>query len=178
MTLKFQLWDQIERGTWIANFLSNILKKGKDSIILGSLTHRQKLLKTYWQDFIASHRLLMAEDQVDKTEYVSKGYFEVIEEKYVDCATKIYDELDKFRSVSNSRTNIPTDAGNQSQLGHGTSKLVQLAKINLPVFDGDWFNWPSFKGLIESLVHMTRKCLNLASFSNSWLMWAEKLQLY
>ena len=38
---------------------------------------------------------------------------------------------------------------------HGENE-VSLEKLQLPTFDGEWLNWPIFKGLFDSLVHNNR----------------------
>ena len=150
MTLADLLRPQADLTSWITNFWVNIYKKGQANVTHGTLTHRQDVLEKYWERFVEQHQKIMVEPGASESDYVTKKVFQMVEDSYFECAGKIRDAIRAFDPPTTSTGNKPqgTISGQM-----GTSKLASLAKIQLPVFDGDWLNWPSFKGLFESLVH-------------------------
>ena len=129
--------DQLEQRGWITNFWTNMWKKGKDKVTFGVLTHRQKVLETYWSAFVERHQLIMPEPDAQKSDYVTKNYFSEVEDSYFEIAGKLCDALRPLSSSStlNENSMIP-----QQETSSSSSKLVALVKMQIPIFDGDWLN--------------------------------------
>ena len=67
--------------------------------------------------------------------------------------------------VSKVGTSVQPNA--QPVMVPSSSKSVNLERLKLPNFDGDWLNWPTFKGLFESLVHSDNDIPKLLSSYNT-----------
>lgn len=127
------------------------MKKGEKNITVGFLIQRQKISSGYWNVFTERHLMIAAHKQADTTDYMTENFFDLVEENFFNTDGYIED------GIQNLKPKDPPPVFNvqaaQAVPGFTVPRWAHLEKINLPNFDGDWLNWPSFKGMFESLVH-------------------------
>ena len=88
------LSEQEELADWNINFWVNTVKKSKENITIGFLTHRLQELEEYWETFFERHRNIMMMPGVAQLDYTTKAA-----EAYFDVAGQIAEEI-WIRSVA------------------------------------------------------------------------------
>ena len=75
----------------LPTFGPTFLRKEGTTSLLGHLL----IVRSYWKLTGQISSLMIAEEQIEKTEYVTKDYFAADEDKYFVCAAKICDKFQK-----------------------------------------------------------------------------------
>ena len=124
-------------------------KKCKDQLTRGVLEQRIAGLDKYWEKFRTLHWKLIAVPEDQLGDYLTAEIYETTEDTYFQTSGALHDLL---RTVTPAQA-APAIEQNDESTRAPAVKLTDLARINLPTFDGDWLNWPNFKSMFESLVH-------------------------
>lgn len=149
MSFSALLKEQIGYKSMIDKALENLKKSPKERLLKEShLLTRLDNLEEKWKVFSDNHRKLLnvSEPEVASS-YIKNGTYDLVEETYIECKTEIRDKLESIRKQSPS-TQYTTAAQASSRF-----EQVQLPKISIPTFSGNYSEWTTFKDLYVSLVH-------------------------
>lgn len=135
----------------------NFKTSSKEKNTLAYVETRLEYLEDQWKSFTDTHRTILTD--VNPSDYLSSSYYidnmyESTLELYCDYKTELKESLSNI-SEKQSKNNS-TDCNNIRSSGQtivGIVSQVKLPKIVIPVFNGQYEEWPSFKDLFESLIH-------------------------
>lgn len=126
----------------------NYKKSPRDRLAKESyLQTRLESLESQWKSISESHSDLTRgiTDAILDHEYFTKDVFADMEEIYINYKSDIKEALYECVPKSSSSSNVQSICKNESN--------VSLPKINIPVFTGQYSEWPSFRDLYTSLIH-------------------------
>ncbi|XP_069358461.1 uncharacterized protein [Maniola hyperantus] len=92
---------------------------------------------------------------VQTSEYFLKDIYSLTEEVYMDYKTELKERLSKFRTTSDVKKSCSDSSCDGNQRG------VQLPKITIPNFSGDYSEWATFRDLFVALIHNNESLLNV-----------------
>lgn len=149
---------KVEQLVWfkscIINFGSNTRKTAKNKKTKGYFQARQTLLDQYWNKYVAAFEDIMA-NRAGVSEEAAKGVltmedFSCVELAYSEASGDISDEINKVENpMQSSSTN---ESRHEQSVIVAQNQSAQLPRIAIPVFDGKYMHWNSFKDLFTSLV--------------------------
>ncbi|CAB0040768.1 unnamed protein product [Trichogramma brassicae] len=130
-----------------------------------SVTHfqgRKQILQQYWNAFFETHRVLSHDKNIASKEYTTKNIYEITEDAFLDAFDCI---ANKIKNLSGKQDPDATQStANETQALHAVPQQVQLPKIKLPTFDGNFLQWTSFKDQFSALVHQVDTLDNVRKF--------------
>lgn len=137
--------DKLEK---VKKAYQNYRKSPKERLTDGYLKGRLDTLERYWKEFSEVHEnliILVPLDQRQLNNYFAENMFEELEEAYYIYKGEIMSKLEslvpvkgEFKPISSSKT---------------SSCEVQLPRISLQPFNGNYTEWQSFHDLFLALVH-------------------------
>lgn len=136
----------------IKRVLVNYKKLSKQNITLSKTKGRLSNLEELWKKCQALHVRLMqtaTTEEQRSTQYFAKDEILDVEDAFLEAADYLNDAIGKFTKVETA----PSDKGNESSFRDSLSATaLQLPRITLPKFSGNFSEWKNFHGIFESLV--------------------------
>lgn len=136
----------------IKRVLVNYKKLSKQNITLSKTKGRLSNLEELWKKCQALHVRLMqtaTTEEQRSTQYFAKDEILDVEDAFLEAADYLNDAIGKFTKVETA----PSDKGNESSFRDSLSATaLQLPRITLPKFSGNFSEWENFRGIFESLV--------------------------
>ncbi|XP_028173753.1 uncharacterized protein LOC114362514 [Ostrinia furnacalis] len=138
------LKSQIEKGR------INFKKSPKDRITETYVTARLEALEALMNKFMERHESIIASYEkadLDESTYIEDDVFGVGYEMYLVYKSELKATLMSLNPVSTDCSDLPCFNSKMRD------NNVKLPKISIPVFNGNYSDWSSFKDLFLSLVH-------------------------
>jgi len=144
----------IEQAAIIASMkrvLANFIKIGKANMTQYKAKNRLDHLEALWEKCQRLHVRLL---QVTTTEEQRTGYFTTeefydAEDAYHEAADYLADLIGK---LSHGNQNAAASVSDTSLRESSNLMSLQLSRVSLPKFSGNFVEWENFRGLFESLV--------------------------
>lgn len=139
---------------------ANLKKCPKERRTVGYIQAKLDCSYEYWTTFKTRHQELVTITQPDKRKqipYFANEDFYAVEDVYLCLQADLKDML-----KSESKTDMgPTQSSSGTDLNVtvSTPPQVQLPRIQIPIFKGDYEDWPTFQDLFTTLVH---ECASLS----------------
>ncbi|XP_076301466.1 uncharacterized protein LOC143219348 [Lasioglossum baleicum] len=138
----------------ISRVVSNIKKKGKANIYLELLQTGQKMLDQLWDDYRQGDTELRSAAKIDKELFESR-YF--VEDEYEETQEDYTDQYSLLQSLISQFKESATEKGSENSKPTVVETVAPrsravLPKMGLPIFGGQYKDWPSFRDLFTSLI--------------------------
>lgn len=144
-------------------FEVNFKKCSRASRTKGYLKGRSAGLDELWQSICeADEKMESLKDRENENDpYFEDDHFGKLEEKYYELKGEIKDQLEALepQRQPNSNTNTIPNANGQPNVDQSK---VKLPKISLPMFEGSYHTWLSFKNRFTNLIHDSKSLSNAA----------------
>lgn len=140
--------DTIDRFN---SFVNNFKKMPTARINTCYLNGRADGLKALWAEFLANHKAIVA--CTPSTARASHSYF--IDSVFDRYEEKYFDVLGEKQLAASCVDNTPAQAANGAAnvAAQPNAQHMQLPRLNVPKFSGNYENWTSFRDLFISAVH-------------------------
>ncbi|XP_046619726.1 uncharacterized protein LOC124304951 [Neodiprion virginianus] len=124
--------------------VENLRKTGQANISAGAVQARIFNLDKYWEKFENQHEVLLNKfkDELKKHDYAT--FSSLVEEEYMSQRGMLMDFATKLTGETRN-----SSASTQPQQSNGRASLP---RIQLPMFSGNYEDWPSFRDLFKSLI--------------------------
>ncbi|XP_064292652.1 uncharacterized protein LOC135309907 [Plodia interpunctella] len=138
----------------------NLKKCPKQRLTKGYIQTRIQSIEEYWSTFKRSHielvKIIPREQRGALTYFINEDYY-TVEDLYHDMLADLKDMLSQFEIV------VTSDRMSNPVVSVSTEKQTQvkLPRIELPVFSGNYEEWPTYKDLYISLVHNNSSLTNV-----------------
>ncbi|XP_017875598.1 uncharacterized protein LOC108622314, partial [Ceratina calcarata] len=134
----------------ITRVLDNVKKLGKNNYTPAMLKNRMAILQDYWKDcqrLNAKIETTATKEERNSHEYFVNQMFLRAEDSYINTSDYLASWIDKFTK------SLPTNNGSaEASVSEQPHFAIQLPRIVLPKFSGDYTDWENFKDIFESLV--------------------------
>lgn len=137
----------------ITRALDNFKKLGKDNFTYGIVRSRLQKLRNDYTRFERTHAgvLALATEEIIQT----NKYF--TEDRFAACETAYYaasDYMSEWEAqLEPQSTTIPdVSSVSQHQNGFSSRSTLQLPRISLPTFSGEFSDWESFRDQFKALI--------------------------
>lgn len=158
------LVDQANATALIKRVLVNFKKLPKANVTLPRTKGRLLDLKDLWNKVQQLHNrlclLATAEDRKVIPYFINDDFYEA-EEAYNDAADYLHETMSKICKVESSPCNNSTDSSFRE--AH-SGPALQLPRISLPKFSGNYLEWENFRNTFESLVANNDALTNTQKF--------------
>ncbi|XP_041451936.1 uncharacterized protein LOC121405337 [Drosophila obscura] len=159
----------------LVDSVKRMLEKFKNDETSKSEAHmeaRLEAMTTVHAEFRANHRkLIRSEDDLVKPGYLEVDLEGQFEEAYIVCVAQIRTELNISRGRILASTLISSGEvqrnGSTEPTGVSGSagvEEVKLPRVKLPMFSGEFVDWPAFKDMFEARVHNCPRLTDLHRF--------------
>lgn len=129
----------------IINARSNFKKCPHERLNANYIETRMNILDSQWKRFEETHEQIVAQYEEDKladSSYIKNNIYELTEEEYSLYKSELKSKLSPLNTSSNVKV-----------VGEQNNCAVQLPKILIPTFSGNYTEWTSFRDLFLSLIH-------------------------
>lgn len=146
----------------ITSFVSNYNKTPRERITVGYLTARAIGLKELWTEFNINHKAIVAmipRNERSTIEYFKANTFDKTEELYFDASGRIEQRLQGLIAIANPPPPQIAIAGPSSAIDPPrpppqlNAHHIQIPRLNVPMFNGQYEEWQSFHDLYVAAVH-------------------------
>lgn len=145
----------------IATFEASLKACPQERLTRGYLNGRIKGLEELWRDLVEANQkveLLKTNDNGEET-YFKDDVFQDLEKRCFQLRGEMEDYLETLehkqqgnRKENENRNNQDNQNGRQQI----EQSKVKLPKISLPIFDGSYHSWLSFKNRFTHLIHSSK----------------------
>lgn len=158
----------------INSFVTNYGKTSRERFSLGYLSARANGINVLWDEFTNNHRLIVASanaEELSTHDYFKADRFAQFEEVYFEIAGRIAEKQFEMSAPRNAASNAASNnapiaaAGQIQPANNQPAHHIQVPRLNVPSFSGNYEEWQSFHDLFVAAVH-----------SNDSLRPAQKLQ--
>ncbi|CAK1584170.1 unnamed protein product [Parnassius mnemosyne] len=142
---------QIETSSLIEKAYVNFKKTSKDRITVFYIESKLENLEVQWNSFFETHRtiiLKVLKEDLTKSEYYKKKVYDKTEECYIDYKSILKQKLCECADKNPKSTSSDDKVSSKVSSFSG----VRLPKITIPIFNGNYSDWTSFKDLFVCLV--------------------------
>lgn len=126
---------------------SNFKKSPRERITEGYITARLEALEELINKCSAKHEAVVSsysKEELDASSNMESDVYDIAYETYLVYKGELKTALQQVKPSRSNNSDSPTSK---------SESVVRLPKISIPVFNGLYSEWPSFKDLFLSLVH-------------------------
>ncbi|KAL0821468.1 hypothetical protein ABMA28_004938 [Loxostege sticticalis] len=131
----------------IIRAIANFKAAPKERLTAAYLETRLESLEQHWQVFFKTHfQIISTVDQevLHNCAYFKDHFYDEVEELYIDYKANLKEKLEIVKHT------IDTSKG------YLESSNVKLPEIKIPLFSGNYLDWPTFSELFLGLVHKNK----------------------
>ncbi|XP_029170207.1 uncharacterized protein LOC114939928 [Nylanderia fulva] len=128
----------------IARSVEYLRKLGNANITASAVTTRTRIIDQLWSKFETQHDLIRSglKDKFNESDYVKSGLHEDTENLYVAQRSLLDGYAEQFQESPPSPVRRNTEGASRSS----------LPRIKVPLFSGNYADWPSFRDLFLSVI--------------------------
>lgn len=152
--------EQAEAIEFLQRFIDNHTKTAANKITIGYIQARSKLLEDNWATFKVNHEKIkksVKRETRKDVDYFTKDVFAKFQEDFLVIKAQLYDLLNTLQQDKNPPPGLVPQQPNNFR-NHGD---IELPKVNIPEFTGNYQDWTNFYDLFKSLVHENVKLTNV-----------------
>lgn len=163
------LRSQLTTAEMMEKFVRNLSKDSSSrKQTRGYFEGRMSALREIYKRFHDTHKSILRfsrSEEPIRTEYWGKEIPDIFEETYMNAFAELRDMQFKFDQELKER-----EQSNLSNLNDTINDTLplntdhSLPEIKLPVFDGQFINWPAFKEIFLARIHKNALLSNLQKF--------------
>lgn len=151
------------------NILFNSLKKvitnyKKDSLARKTKPYyecRIEKVNNICVEFRNNDKHLILNKLDHKSEYFENDTADLFEETFLDCICLLKGDFEKqFPTTSK----LPAASSNNTEAPAAKNPSTRLSKIQVPIFEGKYTDWPHFRDMYSSLVHTNAQLSKVEKF--------------
>lgn len=139
----------------IQRTVTNFKKIGKANVTRAVAQNRLTILKETWMRCVKINTQLEKKatpEQHETHEYFVEQSFLVTEDAYLAASDFITNELQRVSAPAGAPAAVNLGDTSVLPVQNEHSAVIQLPRIDLPKFSGDYLEWDNFRDLFESLI--------------------------
>ncbi|XP_071652238.1 uncharacterized protein [Temnothorax longispinosus] len=144
----------------IRRVLINFKKLSKSQITLSKTKSRLQALETLWEKChainVSIHQTATAEERKTAPYFLEEQFY-AAEDAYLEASDYLNDTVGK---LSKSEPSTAEKGSDHSFRDAFAGASLQLPRITLPKFSGNFAEWENFRGILESLVAVNESLSN------------------
>ncbi|XP_076278390.1 uncharacterized protein LOC143208142 [Lasioglossum baleicum] len=146
--------DQRLIGHRLSRIVTNIKKRGKANITLGLLRTGHSSVQQLWADYVQGDSAIRIAARTDPElldiPYFQDDEYEETHEIYMDQAAMLLDMISELEAAATVKE--PSNSNSTAVETSPPRSRAVLPKMGLPLFEGQYKDWPSFRDLFTSLI--------------------------
>ncbi|KAL0818485.1 hypothetical protein ABMA28_008940 [Loxostege sticticalis] len=147
---------QVDSYDRMKKALINYKKSPKERITQQYVQIRLDSLNELWSKFNNTHDKIVRGSTGRELAYFKDDMYELVEELYTEYKTVLKQVLETFEKPEKVVSNVLNPNSSQTQ-----SPNIQLPRIVIPTFTGQYSEWTTFRDLFVSLVHSNSQLDNV-----------------